>query len=276
MTPNNRTAGQVFGSLGKALCYLLLFLLTQSLVSIGYTLTAQLYATLNPGSGLNPTELVTSCIDQISLISGAAALIILAAFFLLRRKNPLKECGFLRTRGRLVFLGVGLAPVLYLAIISVLGLLPEHWMEDYLEASSVLSETGILMVLSSVVMAPLVEEVIFRGLVLTRLHRGIPGWLAVLITALLFSVCHAQVVWMAYAFVLGVLFGFLSLGARSIWPSLAAHLVFNGIGQFVVFLEERAVDSQFPLLMLAGLGALICIATLIFSLTHPLRSVSDT
>jgi len=276
MTPKKRTAGQVLGSLGRALCYLLLFLLSQTLVSLGYTLTAQLYATLNPGSGLDPMELVLSCTDQISLISGAATLVVLAAFFLLRRKNPLKECGFLRTRGRLVFLGIGLAPVLYIATTFVLGLLPEHWMEGYLEASSVLGESGLLMILSTVVMAPLVEEVIFRGLILTRLRRAIPGWVAVLVTALLFGVCHGQVVWMAYAFVLGSLFGFLSLGARSIWPSLAAHLIFNGIGQFAVFLEDRAVDPWFPLLMLAGLGALICIATLIFSLTHPIRSSSDT
>lgn len=269
MNPEKRSLGTLLGAAGRALCYLLLFVLSQTLISVVYTLTAQLYTMLNPGSGIDPIELVLSCTDQISLISGAATLIILAAFFLLRRKNPLKEVGFLTTRGRLVFMGAGLASIFYLATTFILGLLPQHWLEGYIEASAALNEAGLLMVLSSVIMAPLVEEVIFRGLILTRLNRAMPGWLAVLVTALIFGVCHGQVVWMAYAFVLGTVFGFLALRARSIWPSLAAHLIFNGIGQLAVFLEDRALNPLPALLALAGAGVLICAATLIFSLTHP-------
>ena len=275
MKSEKRTVGSLLGAAGRALCYLLLFLISQTLISVIYTLTAQIYTMINPGSNIDPIALVFACTDQISLISGVATLIVLAAFFLLRRKNPLKEMGFLPTRGRLVFLGIGLAPLLYLATTLILGLLPQHWLDEYAEASAALNDTGLLMTVATVIVAPLVEEIIFRGLILTRLHRGMPGWLAVLVTALVFGVCHGQVVWMAYAFVLGAIFGFIALRARSIWPSLTAHLIFNGIGQLAAFLEHSALDPWPALLALAGAGLLICAATLIFSLTHPVKAASS-
>lgn len=275
MTSKPRTAGQIFAELGRALCYLFLFILSQTLVSVVYTLTIQLYSMLNPGIQIDLLALVMACTDQISIVSGAITLVVLAAFFLLRRKNPLKETGFRFAHGRYVFLGCGIAPVFYTAVTIVLGLLPEAWLEDYAEASAALNQEGILVVIATVIIAPVVEEVIFRGLILSRLSRALPGWLAVLISALLFGVCHGQIVWVAYAFVLGVVFGFLSLRARSIWPSLVAHLFFNGIGQLMVLLESRSIDPTSTLLILAGAGVVACVITLIFIRTHPLPKTSS-
>ena len=277
MKSKKRTVGALLAGAGTALCYLLLFLLMQALVSLAYTLTAQIYTMLNPGSGIDPVELVLACTDQISLFSGAATLIFLAAFFQLRRKNPLKECGFLATRGRLVFMAAGLTPILYLVSILILNALPQELLEDYMEASATLKDTGLLMMLSAVIFAPLVEEIVFRGLVLTRLRRGMPGWLAVLVAALVFGVCHGQIVWIAYAFVISTVFGFIALRARSIWPSLTAHLIFNGIGHLSAVLEGRALDPWPFLLAAAGIGFLLFAATLIFVLTHPVKKAqADT
>lgn len=277
MTQKPRTAGTIFAALGRAVCYLFLFILAQTLVTVIYTLTIQLYTMLNPGSGIDLMGLIFACTDQISIISGAVTLVILAVFFLLRRKNPLKESGLLRTHGRYVFIGCGIAPIFYTVVTVVLGLLPDAWLADYAEASAALNQEGFLMVVATVIGAPIVEEVIFRGLILSRLNRALPGWLAVLLSALLFGVCHGQVVWIAYAFVLGVVFGFLALRARSIWPTLAAHLVFNGIGQLMVQLENSSLNPTAVLLALAGAGAAVCIITFIFIRTHPLApNSSDT
>lgn len=260
MTTTPRTVGKVFGALGRAVCYLFLFLLTQTLVTTVYSLSAQIYFMFHYNSVIDLLELIYACTDQITLVSAAATLVILAAFFLLRGKNPLREVGFHRTRGRYVVLGFGLAPVCYVAVTRVLSLLPEAWLNDYADASAAVAQEGILAIAATVIAAPVVEEVIFRGLILSRLGRSMPGWVAVLLSALLFGLCHGQVVWMAYAFVLGAIFGFLALRARSIWPSLAAHLTFNGIGQLMVELEHTISDPTGILLTLAAVGAVICVA----------------
>lgn len=271
MTPEKRTAGTVFAALGKAICYLFLFLLCQILISGVYTLAASLYGMLNPGIAIDPIDLVYACTDQISLFSAIAALVILSAFFLLRRKNPLREVGFRATRGRFVFTAAAVTPLLYVAVSFVLALLPAAWMEDYAEASAALGQTGVLMVIATVVAAPLVEEVIFRGLVLSRLSRVMPGWLAVLISALAFGLCHGQIVWMAYAFVLGLIFGFMALRARSVWPSFVAHLLFNGIGQLAVYLPETETASLLFMAILLAVGAISCVITAVFRSFHPLK-----
>lgn len=271
MEQKKLTAGKVFGEIGRALCYLFLFVLCQIFVSVLYSLTISLYAMLNPGMTIDPIELVYACTDQISLISGLATLVILAAFFLLRRKNPFRESGFLATHGRFVFTAIAITPILYAVVTVILSLLPEAWLDAYAEASAALNQTGVIVVIATVLVAPIVEEIIFRGLILSRLHRVMPGWLAVLVSALVFGICHGQAVWMAYAFVLGVIFGFLALRSKSIWPSLAAHILFNGIGQCAVYLPETESASILFLGGLVAVGGVLCIATGLYGHFHPLH-----
>ena len=271
MEPKKITAGAFFGSLGRALCYLFLFLLCQTLVTLVYSLTISLYAMLNPGLTIDPTELIFACTDQISLISGLATLIILAAFFLLRRKHPLRESGFRATHGRFVFTAIAATPLLYAAVSLILSILPEAWLASYAEASASLSQKGILVAVATVLVAPVAEEVIFRGLVISRLSRVVPGWLAVLLSALLFGVCHGQIVWMAYAFVLGTIFGFFTLRAKSVWPSLCAHILFNGIGQLAVYIPETDTAVNLFHLGLLGTGVVLCIAVFLFRALRPLK-----
>lgn len=272
MNPKKTTAGAVFAALGKALCYLFLFLLCQILVTALYTVAAMLYARFHPALSIDPVTLTMSCSDQISLFSGVAALVLLAAFFLLRQRNPLRESGIRLTRGRHVLTALGITPLLYVAVSFALSLLPEAWMDAYNEASAALNQTGIIMVVATVVMAPIVEEVVFRGLILSRLNRVMPGWLAVLLSAAAFGLCHGQAVWMAYAFVLGALFGFLTLRARSIWPSLIAHFLFNGIGQLGVYLPQTEAVSMVFVVTLAAAGVTLCIIALLVRIFRPVKA----
>lgn len=238
MNSKKRTAGSVFAALGKAVCYLLLFLLSQVIVTLGYTLTATIYAVVNPELNIDPAELALACTDQISLISGLLSLVILAVFFLLRRKNPFGETGFHKTSARGVCAALSVTPFLYAAVIFIMSLLPEAWMESYAEASAALSDTGVIMAIATIVVAPIVEEIIFRGLILSRLRKAIPGWLAVLISALLFGLCHGQIVWICYAFVLGLIFGVMAQRSGSVWPSLLAHVLFNTIGHCSSYIPD--------------------------------------
>lgn len=255
------TAAQVLAALGKAAAYLLLFLLSQLLVSLVITVAVCLFCMLETGS-IDPlllTEQIYAYSAQISLISNLIVLAVLAIFFLIRHKSPLTETGLVKTPPRLTAAGGALALLLYVLVILILSALPESWMESYAEASSYLSDTGALAFLSTALIAPLTEEVIFRGLIQSRLSRVMPGWLAVLLSALLFGLCHGQPVWMGYAFLLGLVFGFIALRARSVLPTVAAHVVFNTIGQLSVILEERQVSDWLFLGALALVGVVACL-----------------
>jgi membrane protease YdiL (CAAX protease family) len=79
-----------------------------------------------------------------------------------------------------------------------------------------------------VVVAPLTEEVFFRGLIL----RGLLGRqrlrVALLISATLFALAHLNPWQFVSAAVLGVLFGWWYYRTRSNWPGLLGHALVNG------------------------------------------------
>lgn len=252
------TAGKVLLALLKAGCYLLLFLGSQLLVTMAITIIFTVFSVIN-GGGLNEALLIEQVLGyttHITLISNLLVLGILALFFLIRRKKVLGETCLVKTRPRMVAAAAALAPGLYAVVITLLGFLPEEWLSAYNEASAALNDTSIWALLATVIAAPIVEEVIFRGLIQSRLNRVMSGWLAVVISALLFGLCHGQAVWMAYAFLLGLFFGWIALRSKSILPTVTAHMVFNAIGHFSVYLPETAPEWAFSLFA----GALLVIS----------------
>lgn len=80
-----------------------------------------------------------------------------------------------------------------------------------------------LLVMS--VLTPLVEEITYRGYLLTALrNRGMPQ--AVLISALMFAVIH-NLTATPFAFLAGVVFGVQYWYSRLLWPSFISHCTVN-------------------------------------------------
>jgi uncharacterized protein len=77
------------------------------------------------------------------------------------------------------------------------------------------------------VIAPVIEELIFRGLILHGLRKNYHGVTAVLVSALLFSLFHLNPWQMPATFVLGVLLGWLMIRTNSILLAILGHSVNN-------------------------------------------------
>ena len=73
------------------------------------------------------------------------------------------------------------------------------------------------------------EELIFRGLTVEYLKRaGAFFWVINILQALFFGIAHLNLVQGSYAFLIGLLAGYLVLRCRSIWAGIAFHMLFNG------------------------------------------------
>lgn len=80
-----------------------------------------------------------------------------------------------------------------------------------------------------VIGAPLGEEILFRGFLLTAfLRRYTPGK-AIFYSALLFGLIHLNPWQVPIAFGMGLLFGWLTVKTGSIWPAVLVHFVNNGL-----------------------------------------------
>lgn len=266
-------AGQIFGALGKSICYLSLFMGMQILVMLPVIvngIAAELTGRQAEGGAL-ADAIMAADVMLLSLISNLITLAFVLLFYLIRRKKLSEALWLRRVSAPVLWEGAALAPVLYLAVTAVLAVLPEAWLDSYNEASADLGGGTVIGALAVALIAPIVEEFIFRGLIMTRLAKAMPGWLAVLLSAAVFGACHGHPVWFGYAFVLGVFFGFMDLKANSIWPSILGHMAFNAIGEIVSAVPETEEGTEiiivtgvlllaaiaFPLLDRKAVGALL-------------------
>lgn len=115
----------------------------------------------------------------------------------------------------------------------------------------------IWMLLEVSIIGPMVEELLFRGLVFHFVERdtGKEG-AAIFISALLFGIWHGIFVQGVYTFLIGLVLGYLYAKTRKlIWPFLV-HLVNNFSGTL-----PPGFDGEFAN-MLVNLASLICIPVL--------------
>lgn len=260
---NSNRAVQILTALGKAIAYLALFLGSQTLVALCFSISAALSVVLETGTVdlLQMAELLTSYALPMTLISNLLTLAFLAVFFLARSKHVFQQVQ-LRPVPVLEAMGAAsAAPLLYAVVTLALAFLPAAWMADYAQASVALNNTGLLPFLSVALAAPVTEEVVFRGLIQSRLARALPGWPAVLLSALMFALCHGQPVWMGYAFVLGLVLGVMAWRAGSILPSILTHIVFNTIGQILSLPQLAQANGLLVLAVLLLVGIAACLLT---------------
>ena len=98
---------------------------------------------------------------------------------------------------------------------------------------------GFLLVTAAVaVVAPLWEEVLFRGLLLRSLQRRLGAVPAVLLSSAGFGALHAQpgrgVTLVLLTGALGVVLALLTLRAGRLGPAIVAHAAFNGLTVLLV------------------------------------------
>jgi membrane protease YdiL (CAAX protease family) len=96
-----------------------------------------------------------------------------------------------------------------------------------LAAASFEGQKLVLLVVVSVVLAPLSEELIFRGMMYRRIRNylGVPA--GVLLSAVAFGIYHANMVQFIYAAVLGILFALLYEKTRTLIVPILCHAAAN-------------------------------------------------
>ena len=104
------------------------------------------------------------------------------------------------------------------------------------------------------------EEVLFRGLIQNTLKKSMMLEFAVLLQAVFFALIHTGLVWMFYAFIIGLALGILRENQRSIWPGLLLHSGFNLANFLLLFVPYDFFDTH-PLLyvLILMVSAVLCI-----------------
>ena len=101
---------------------------------------------------------------------------------------------------------------------------------------------AVALVLHVALLAPLAEEVAFRGLVYRHLRRSMVPVGATVISAAIFAVMHASLGQSVWAFLLGIVAAFAYEQTRSVLTPVLIHGLFNAVPIGVAVVRSRPGD----------------------------------
>jgi membrane protease YdiL (CAAX protease family) len=142
--------------------------------------------------------------------------------------------------------------VLWMSLPFVIGsLLACNQFTDITGYPDVMGDTFVSMshtvwgFLSMAIMAPIVEELLFRGAIQGHMLRlGYSPRLAIVLSALLFGIMHFNPAQSFFAFLVGLIFGWLYYRSGSVVPGMIGHAINNtACALFMVFDPEHAQVS---------------------------------
>lgn len=142
----------------------------------------------------------------------------------------------------LVLLGIVLIIATSIAIEPVINAFPEHWFERLNTAIG----RGGWAILMTVLLAPVFEEMLFRGLILESARQKWGTSAAIMISAVLFGLVHAPILpQMLNAFVMGVIMGYIYILTDSLFSVIVIHAVNNGIAYMLLEITgNQATDVR--------------------------------
>ena len=98
-----------------------------------------------------------------------------------------------------------------------------------------------LMIFSVAVQAPVLEELLFRGVILRGFAKSLPQWVAMVASSLVFAIAHTNAASFMAVFFLGMVFAWLYARTHTILAPMVLHCAFNLINVLLlVFLPEAA------------------------------------
>jgi membrane protease YdiL (CAAX protease family) len=142
------------------------------------------------------------------------------------RINPIASA----VLGRLALVAVPLVATVILSLVIVPRFIPipvekANPLDAYLKRPF-----GVVAVLSMVsLVAPLLEEFLFRGWLQSRLLRMVSPAAAIFGSSIVFSLVHFQTFGFASRMIFALTAGYLAWSTRSIWPGVVLHGLYNAV-----------------------------------------------
>lgn len=168
--------------------------------------------------------------------------------------------------------------VLFWCVLAALGaIIPSVWLQEHMPELPNIVEGEFDMIMKDRwgyvivgLLAPLAEEMVFRGAVLRSLLQWKSNpWIGIVVSALLFAMIHMNPAQMPHAFLIGLLLGWMYWRTDSIVPGVVYHWVNNTVAYVMYNLYPNPdltlvelFGSEQKVLMALGFSLLIFLPSL--------------
>jgi len=245
-------ARAVGGVLGYSLWAMVAVFVVPAFLILGINQALKITGVLPGGIVAMDTALATLSLFAAQFILGFGVLMLLPKLIQkMSWKNLAKLLGVFRWP-RLSDIGLALlAFVAYFVSTAIVQALLIEFMPGYNvdEVQNVGFSTGIVGVelilagIALVILAPVFEELIFRGYLFGSIRKYVPFWLTALVVSVLFGLAHGQVNVGVDVFVLSIFMCTVRERTGTVWPTILMHMIKNGLAFYLLFVNPELVQS---------------------------------
>lgn len=247
------TVRGIWGLISPMILYIVVQLAVTFIVTMGVFFSANFilydysYSTIN--------DVAMKMVKDNVLLQLLISQIITAPILIKWLKNDIKsdkETGIFRKFKRtsifkfLLIIPFGVATMLCANyLVSLLQMfMPEFMIDSYTDTSEALTSGSFLIqVLATAVGAPIVEELIFRGVVYRRLRRMASVIPSAIIVSLLFGVYHGNWIQAPYAFLLGLACVYVYERYKTVIAPMILHGTANFIAVLITFFAKQTGED---------------------------------
>lgn len=244
-------------AIGAVLGVIILWRLALYIVNMGCTLTYT----------VSQSETISNVVRVVLLM---IILILIINTELVKSEN-FKKISFSNI-GNLLILSVGMDGIQALISKSLSTIFP-----SYLKVSESIfnSSDSYLQLIIIVILGPILEEMLFRGIIFGYLKKNFNIIAAVIVQALVFGVVHGNIVQGVYAFISGILLAIVYLHYESIFACIIVHMTINLLGTLVnVFLVSKINNEIISIILFAIMG-IVCTTIPVIKMIKEYKSKKD-
>ncbi len=275
-TTQNRVSKRgLFPTWGDLLAILGLFLLTQLITRFIFVMLGFEMPTIVDLEGLSHSERRAVEFNvgyNIFLWSAIAQPMILAMVLIYRQIRGGKLWGRVRCSMRgfdptILLWGV----VMLLSVVVVI----EPLMEMLPNGASPTGR-GVYMLFALLIIAPIFEELLCRGVIFEAIRAKRGAWAACIISSMIFGLMHFEPQFVLNAFIIGLLLSYIYLRTRSIFAPMILHSI-NNLFAYVLLIFELSDNSLYDLIgggMLYNIIYAIAVVVLLISIIAITRYIT--
>jgi membrane protease YdiL (CAAX protease family) len=221
---------------------------------------------------------------QTPLILFFSVAITIPLYYLIYRSRKQELLTFLSVRSIgavsipiLIIFGISLNFLVewLLALVSQLELLAPLF-ERYNElAQFITGGSFILSILAVGLIGPVFEEILFRGLIFGELRKITKVRAALLVQAVLFGVYHLNIIQGSYAFIIGILLGYVYYRSNSIIAPVIVHITINTTSVILSRVVTGGEPDKWTVVIVAASAILFMVTSAFVLISRSFRRPMD-
>lgn len=249
---------KIFVGIGISLLMMLAYLAVQMVVGMGAGIVASVYYGVTQTDVEKVMESIQSLVTDPEFLTVVTVLGTLLSAILsvtwyglvYGKKKTAQEKEFFKKKvcriQNFVTVAVACISVYFFAvlIVEVMTLLCPDVVKQFEETMNMsFGGSPVLGTIAVVVLAPIGEECLMRGVIRKWLQKYFSVLAVILISGVLFGVFHMNIVQGIYVIPMGILFAYIACRTDSVWLAIFAHFVNNGLSSILDLIMPEMSDT---------------------------------